>query len=82
MNEQITLTPAMMALVPVVSMIMQVIKGVPIYDKIKAYTPIVTMVIGIGAAYAASIANPIVAGILIGVTASAGYDSFKKASGK
>ena len=77
MNGTITLTPAMLALVPIVTMIMQMLKQMKPYYRIKAYTPIITCGISVGLAFAVSISNPIVAGIIIGVTASAGYDQFK-----
>lgn len=78
MNDTITLTPAMLALVPTVAMILQILKKIPIYEKIKSYTPLIACGIGITAAYATALTNPIVAGILIGVSASAGYSQFKE----
>ena len=77
MNETITLTPTMLGLIPVVALILQVLKQVPHYTKIKPYTPVIAMVIGVGVSVAASVANPVIVGIMIGMAASTGYDQFK-----
>jgi hypothetical protein len=81
MNDTIQLTPAMLGMVPVVALVLQIIKKLPFATKVLPYMPIISIGVGIGAALATSIANPIVAGVLIGVAASAGYDQFKKING-
>lgn len=82
MNETIELTPSMLAVVPLVAYVIEVMKTLPKADKIKPYLPIISMVVGVGGAYAFSIANPVVAGIMIGMAASTGYNGFKKLNGK
>jgi len=77
MDSTITLTPAMMALVPVVALLMEVAKKLPYYNKIQGYSPVLAMGIGVGLAVASSVANPVIAGILIGIASSYGYDVFK-----
>lgn len=80
MNTTIELTPAMLGLVPVVAYFLQMFKGLPtpISSKLDPFMPIVSMLVGIGLSYLMSIDNPVLAGILIGMASSTGYDQFKK----
>jgi len=80
MESTIILTPEMLAQIPLIAMILQVLKKLPIYAKVQPYTPLIACGLGIAAAFATAIPNPLIAGILIGVTASAGYSQFKEIS--
>lgn len=82
MDETITLTPAMLALVPTVAMILQVIKKTPIFNYVKPYYPIISCATGILVAYCSGMDNSIVAGLMIGLSASAGYSQFKEITNK
>jgi len=80
MNElQITLTPEMMALVPLVAAILQVIKRVSWFqdDKVKAWLPFVSVGVSLGLAYLTKMEDPILPSIIIGLVASGGYDLLK-----
>ena len=76
-NLNITLTPEMLALVPVVAAILQLVKGFDFVEKIKSYLPLVAMGLALGLAYATKMADPIVPAVIIGLTASGGYDLLK-----
>jgi Sec-independent protein secretion pathway component TatC len=77
MSNEILLSPAMLAIVPLVAYFVQILKGLPYADKLSPYLPIVSMLFGIGGSYAFSIPNPVVAGIMIGMAASTGYNQFR-----
>ena len=76
-NLTITLTPAMMAIVPVVAALLQVAKTFPIVVKFKAYMPVFSIVIAGVIAHLAKVEDPYMAGVLIGLASSTGYDLFK-----
>ena len=80
MNTEITLTPAMLAIVPIVAYFIQIIKGLPYAEKLTPYLPILSGLVGIGLSYLFAIENPVIAGILIGMAASTGYNQFKATS--
>lgn len=82
MDTTITITPEMLGLVSVTVMIIQILKQVPIYSKVEGYTPVITVFISIGLAFATTITNPLISGIIIGAVAVLGYDAFKKQIGK
>ena len=76
----IELTPAMLALVPVVAAILQVIKRVEVMQKLKAWLPFVSIGIALGLGYLTKMSNPILPSIIIGLVASGGYDLLKSPS--
>lgn len=67
-------------LIPViVAAILQFVKTIPpiaklIAGKEKDLLPILAMAVGVGLAYATALPNPIVMGIILGLTACGGYD--------
>jgi len=80
--NNIELTPAMLVLIPVVAAIIQQIKKVP---QLKAYSyllPLVSLALGVGLCFLQKLPNPIMAGILIGLSASGAFDVLKNNSTK
>jgi hypothetical protein len=73
----IELTPAMLVLVPVVAAIIQMAKKLPIVSKYTEYLPIASLLLGVGGAYLQEIPNPILAGVMIGLTACGAFDVLK-----
>lgn len=80
MEDTIILTPAMLAQVPLIVLVLQMAKRLPHFEKIKPYLPLISCGIGIVIAYATSIPNHIVAGLMMGLSASAGYSQFREIS--
>lgn len=79
MEEQLslTLTPAMLVIVPIVATLLQVLKRIEIINKIKDWLPVISVVASILLAYLSGIGNPILAGVIIGLVAAGGYDVAK-----
>ncbi len=73
----ITLTPAMMALVPVVATLLQLAKAVKPLEKIKPYFPFVGIGISYGLCILTGVTSPVMPSILIGLVAAGGYDMLK-----
>ena len=73
----ITLTPQMLALVPVVATILQLAKTIKPLEKIKAYFPFVGIGVSYGLCVVTGAANPVISAILIGLVAAGGYDMLK-----
>lgn len=82
--ESITLTPEMLAIIPGIALVLQLLKNVPAFAKIGAWMPFVS--IGVGIIYAvlskmgADVGAQVLTGILMGVAASGGYDTLKNLS--
>jgi len=79
MEEQftVTLTPAMVAMVPVVGAIIQILKRIEAIQKIKEWLPFFSIGIALGLGYLTQIEDPVVASVIIGLAASGGYDLVK-----
>ena len=81
MNDTIQLTPAMLALVPIIAYFVQIIKSIITdyawFAKAKKFLPLVAVFFGIGLSYLCQIDNFVVAGILEGIAAVAGYETLK-----
>lgn len=73
----VTLTPAMLAIVPVVAAVVQAIKRLEVVAKYKQWLPFMSIGIAYGIAYFTQVPDPVVPSILIGLAASGGYDLFK-----
>lgn len=71
-------TPSMLILVPLVAALIQVIKRLPIIAKISDWLPLVSVAIATGLAMVNKMPNPIMAGVVIGLTAVGGYELIKK----
>lgn len=76
-NLSLEMTPAMMVLVPMVAALIQFVKKIPQFESYNQWLPIVSLALGVGAAYLQNLPNPIMAGIIIGLTASGAYDVLK-----
>lgn len=76
--ENLEITPAMLAFVPVVAAILQTIKKFPIPDKVKEFLPGFSMLIALGLLYASKVPDPILPSVIIGLMACGGYDFFKQ----
>jgi len=79
MEEQftITLTPAMVALVPVVGAIVQVLKRLEIIQKVKEWLPFFSVGIALALGYLTKMEDPVLPSVIIGLVASGGYDLLK-----
>jgi hypothetical protein len=78
--DTIQLTPAALALVPIVAAILQVLKRIEVIAKLSQWLPFVSMGIALGLGYLTNIPDPIVPSILIGLLASGSYDAVKSIS--
>ena len=79
MND-IQLAPEMLALVPLVAAVLQVMKKIPIIDSLKEYMPFIAMVLSIGAVYAVTTELQIMPAVVMGLMASGAYDGVKAIS--
>lgn len=75
--EPVTLTPAMLALVPVVAAILQLAKRFEPLQKLKSYLPFISIGIALGLGSLANMPNLIISSVIIGLVASGGYDLLK-----
>lgn len=76
-NLTTTLTPEMLALVPIVAAILQVVKNIKAIEKLKDWFPFFSVAIAYGLCYYSNVAEPVLPAILIGLTASGAYDLVK-----
>jgi len=84
-NLNVELTPAMLALVPVVATIIQVVKrilaskGMPVVinSLTKEFMPFVSMGIALALMYYGKVSNPLLPAVIIGLTACGGFDLLK-----
>ena len=77
-NLNVELTPAMLALVPVVAAILQMVKRLPLPIQVKEFLPGASMLIALGLLYSQSVPDPILPSVIIGLMASGGYDLLKQ----
>jgi len=80
MND-ITLSPELLALVPFVVGLLQLIKRFSFAETIKPFIPFVAIAISCGYCYVQQIPDPVVSGLLLGMVASGGYDAAKGLTG-
>lgn len=73
----ISLSPAALALVPIVALILQMIKKIEAFDKIKQYMPFISIAVALGLGYLTKMPDPIMPSILIGIAASGTYSLAK-----
>ena len=77
----ISLTPAMLALVPVVATILQVLKKVEVVQKFKEWLPFASIGLSLALCYLTKMPNPMLPSIVIGLVASGGYDLLRSKPG-
>jgi len=78
MLDNLQVTPEMLPFIT--AAIVQAGKGIfPAlgFKNAKEWSPILSMAVGVGLAYAMALSNPIFAGVLIGLMASGGYSAIK-----
>jgi len=80
--ENLNLTPAMLALVPLVAAAIQIIKNIPATVKIKPFMPFVGMIVAFCMLYAQKPEPQIIPAVVIGLMASGAYDGIKAISKK
>jgi len=76
-NLNVELSPAMIAFVPIVAAIIQMLKRIPHFEKFKEWLPFFSMVIAWALLYYQGVQNPILPAVMIGLTACGGYDLLK-----
>ena len=77
---EIQLSPEMLALVPVVAAVLQVMKKIPIVERVKEFMPFIAMVLSLGAVYATNAQLEIMPAVIMGLMASGVYDGVKAIS--
>ncbi len=83
-NMTVTITPAMMALIPLIAAILQVAKRIKLFGNIKEYFPFIS----IGLTYAiiwvsgGIEGNAVIAALIIGLVASGAYDMVRLPAAK
>lgn len=73
-QSTVNLTPEMLAIVPVVAFLLQLLKRIPAVAKMKSWLPLVSVGTSIGLCYLLGVQDPVTPAIVIGLTASGGYD--------
>ena len=76
-NFTVELTPAMMALIPAVAAILQILKRVEAVQKIKNWLPLMSVGVALGLGYLTNLPNVVPSSLVIGLVASGSYDLFK-----
>jgi len=76
-NYSLTLTPAMLSLVPVVAAILQFAKRLEAVQKIKEWLPVISIGISFGLAQLTKLPDPIIGSVVIGLVACGSYDLLK-----
>jgi hypothetical protein len=75
---EVVLTPQMMALVPAIAIVLQILKGIPALDKVKPWFPLLALGVSVALAMVLKMgtdtASQLVAGITMGLATSGGYD--------
>lgn len=78
---QILLTPQMLTIIPMLAVAMQMLKGIEPLAKLKPWFPFLTIGISIGLAIlmkmGADIQAQVMAGVVMGLATSGGYDAAK-----
>lgn len=77
MDYNITVTPDMLIIMPVIAVILQKFKDIPILKDYTAYFPFLSIGLGIGLAFLFKVQQPVVVGLLAGLVTSGGYDALK-----
>lgn len=80
--DNVVLTPEMLAVVPVIAILLQLLKSVPAIAKYSAWLPLVSVAIGIAWSLAmkmgAGYGPQVITGVIVGVAAAGSYDVVKK----
>lgn len=73
MLENLNATPE--SLIILIAAIIQMVKQIPFFANKADWLPLIALGVGVGLAYAASMSNPIVAGIMLALMAIGGYET-------
>lgn len=73
----VELTPAMLAFIPVVAALLQMLKKIPQVALFKEFLPVVSIAISAGLLYYQGVPNFIIPAVIIGLTACGGFDLLK-----
>ncbi|HPD32166.1 MAG TPA: hypothetical protein PLL20_19405 [Phycisphaerae bacterium] len=77
----VTLTPQMLATIPLLAVAMQFLKGIEPLAKLQPWFPLLSLALAIGAAIVLGMGDTIQArvmsGIIMGLATSGGYDAAK-----
>lgn len=76
-DYSLTLTPAMLALVPVVAAILQFAKRIKAVQEIKEWLPVISIGLSFGLAQLTKLPDPIIGSVVIGLVACGSYDLLK-----
>jgi len=74
---EVLLTPELLAMVPLVAFVLQMIKKLPVVAGYMEYAPLVSIGLGVASAYMMNVESPIIPGVIIGLLASGSYDVLK-----
>jgi hypothetical protein len=75
------LTPAILALVPVIAGVIQVLKRAKGAEALKPWLSIIALALGVGLCYATKVPEPILPGIIVGLMSSGAYSVLKNGVG-
>ena len=73
----LNLTPEVLALIPIVAAILQVVKGISAVNKLKQWFPFFGIAIAYGLGLASGATDPVIQSVLVGLVAAGSYDLFK-----
>ncbi len=76
------MTPQVLALIPVVAAILQVLKRIEPIQQVKQWLPFIAIALSIGLAYLTKVPDPIMPGIVAGLMAGGSYDLLRGAKPK
>jgi len=83
MNETMTieLTPQMLAVIPILAMVLEMVKGIAPLAWLKPWMPFVAVGLSFGAAVlfgiGSTLEQQVIAGVLMGLATSGGYDAVR-----
>ncbi len=77
MENEILLSPAMLMFVPVVAAVLEVLKKIPLIERIKEWMPFLSMGLSLGVIYAQAGELQIMPAVVMGLMASGAYSSVK-----
>lgn len=76
---EITLTPQMLSIIPLLALAVQMLKGMEPLAKLKAWFPLLTIVVamalGVLFKMGTDLQSQLIAGVIMGLATSGGYDA-------
>lgn len=77
MNLSTNITPEMLALVPVIAAVLQVLKKIPNTEKIRPFAPFIGILLAFAVMFAGNPEAELLPAIIVGLVASGAYDGYK-----